>query len=81
MHFDFFFKGSTSQLTSSRHVKQTLPTLYNEETSSIIEEEKRKQIKLKEQEERKRLKQRADLEIQQKGQTKIRGNNSMKEKC
>ncbi len=72
-------KGSNSQLSPSRQVKHGLPTLYNEETISNVQEEKRKQMKFKEQEEKKRLKQKDDYfennksnEIHQKGQAKIK---------
>jgi len=67
-------------LSPSRQVKQTLPTLYNEEIISNVQEEKRKQIKYKEQEEKKRLKQKDDFEnnksndIYQKGQGKTKSN-------
>ncbi len=62
-------KGTTSQLSSSRQMKQTLPTLYNEETNSNSEEEKRKQIK---QEENKRLKQKENFEY---NKSKIKSKN------
>lgn len=65
-------------MSPSRQLKQTLPTLYNEETISNVQEEKRKQIKIREHEEKNRLKQKDDWEnnksneIHQKGPTKIK---------
>jgi len=67
-------------VSPSRQSKQTLPTLNNEEIISNIQEDKRKQIKYKQQEEKKRLKQKDDFEnnksneFYQKGQRKIKSN-------
>ncbi|CAF3522726.1 unnamed protein product [Adineta steineri] len=70
--------NSTQQLSPSRQAKQTSRALYNEETLSNIEEEKRKQkvqIKIenfKEQAEKQRLKQKEELENHQKVQRRIK---------
>jgi len=76
----FILKDLNGQVSPSRQSKQTLPTLNNEEIISNIQEDKRKQIKYKQQEEKKRLKQKDDFEnnksneFYQKGQRKIKSN-------
>lgn len=79
-----FFKGSNSQSSPSRQIKQTLPTLYNDETMGNVQEEKRRQKeqlkikKLHEYEERKYVKQKENSEnnksneIHQKEQGRIK---------
>lgn len=71
-------------MSPSRQLKQTLPTLYNEETISNVQEEKRKQIKIKEHEEKNHWKQKDDQEnnksneINQNRQAKIKSKYSNK---
>ncbi|CAF4841939.1 unnamed protein product [Rotaria sp. Silwood1] len=88
-----YHSSSNTQTSPTRLIKQTLPTLYNDETIGNIHDEKRKQKeqikiqKLKEYDEKKRVKQKEEYEnnksneIYQKEQKRIKniqGPNSLK---
>lgn len=78
--FIFFRLDSQNQHSSSRQLKSNFPILSNEETIATISEEKRKQIKFKEQEEKKRFKPKDEFESNQINEFHPKGQEKMKSK-